>query len=96
MANNYRLYMMIFQVTSAHEKLKLTSAERIQELENQLNTINVEKQSLIDMKEEEVTNLKRKLNEIEIILKAAQQDAEAQHKLNEELSMCLFILGGSL
>lgn len=69
-----------------HEMLKLEHSKHINELEKQLEETK-EKSCLEEEKEKnENVTLKRKVEQLEMVLEAAQQDADAHKKLAEELS----------
>lgn len=72
-----------------YESLKLKHYERVEELEKLLDNVKEERSLQEEEYQNEIRNLKRKLTENDTVLKAAQLDAEAQQKLNEELSKFL-------
>lgn len=75
-----------------YESLKSKFTERVEELEKLLNDIKEERSLQEEEYQNEIRELKRKLTENDTVLKAAQLDAEAQQKLNDELSMFLLLL----
>lgn len=74
-------------MTHKYEMLKIEHCKRLEEVEKQLED-SKERSSIEEEKDRtEIVGLKRKIEQMEIVLEAAQQDADAQRKLAEELSM---------
>lgn len=65
--------------------LKLTTDTRIEELEKNLSELKSDTAVEGDLKKEELLNLTRKIDELQVVLEAAQEDAEAHKKLTAEL-----------
>lgn len=73
-------------MTYKYEKLKQEHCQTVGDLERQLED-SKERSSIEDEENKtEIVTLKRKIEQMEIVLEAAQQDADAQKQLAEELS----------
>lgn len=72
-------------MTYKYEKLKLEHCQTVENLEKQMEES--KEKSIIEEGENksEITALKRKIEQMDIVLEAAQQDAAAQKQLAEEL-----------
>lgn len=74
------------ELTHKYEMLKIEHCKKLEDLEKQLED-SKEKSSIEEEKDRtEIVELKRKIEQMEIVLEAAQQDADAHRQLAEELS----------
>lgn len=80
----------------SHDILKVKHSERIEELEKCLADLKEERNLETEQDHEEINALRRKVTQLEIALKAAQEDVESQQQLSAELSRysCVFRIIG--
>lgn len=71
--------------------LKLKSGEEIHLLENSIQEIKEEAIQNTAHENEVVPKLQRRITELETMLEVAEEDAESQKKLAEELGMIILI-----
>lgn len=74
------------ELTHKYEMLKIDHCKKLEDLEKQLE--DSKERSCIEEEKDrtEIVELKRKIEQMEIVLEAAQQDADAHRQLAEELS----------
>lgn len=77
---------LCFQLVS-YDILKVKHFEEMEELKKKLNELKEEKKLESEVNQEEINGLKRKVTQIEIALKAAEENVESQQQLITELSM---------
>lgn len=73
-------------MTVSHDILKVKHFERVEELEKELEDLKVQKKLQSEKDNDEINCLKRKVMQIEIALKAAEENVESQQQLIAELS----------
>lgn len=66
--------------------MKVKHFERVEELEKELDHLKEEKKLQGEKDLEEINGLKRKVTQIELALKAAEENVESQQQLIDELS----------
>lgn len=71
--------------------LKQNTNKRIEELEKCFNELKEKSESDSNQKDEAILNLNQKITELEVVLHAAEEDAEAQKKLSKELGSLCYI-----
>lgn len=75
------------EVNSKYDTLKIKTGEQIQKLEKTLEDVKEETRVQEQEQRDAVPKLERKIVELETMLEAAEEDAEAQKKLAEELGV---------